>query len=70
MVGITATGGFIGHLASGPWQWKAAVPLAVVVFIGAQVGSRISIGLDKKTLKKVLGWLLLGIAGFTAAKTL
>jgi uncharacterized membrane protein YfcA len=70
MVGITATGGFIGHLASGPWQWKSAIPLAVVVFIGAQVGSRISVGLDKRMLKRVLGWLLLGIAGFTAAKTL
>jgi uncharacterized membrane protein YfcA len=70
MVGITATGGFIGHLMSGTWQWKAAIPLAVVVFIGAQIGSRISIGLDKKTVRKILGWLLLGIAGLTAAKTL
>jgi uncharacterized membrane protein YfcA len=65
MVGITAAGGLTGHLISGMWQWKTAIPLAVIVFIGAQIGSRISVGLNKKTLEKLLGWLLLGVAAVT-----
>lgn len=68
MVGVTAGGGFIGHVVSGAWEWRTALPLAVVVFIGAQIGSRISIGLDKKMLEKILGWLLLGIAVVTVVK--
>jgi uncharacterized membrane protein YfcA len=70
MVGITAGGGFIGHIVSGVWDWKTAIPLAIVVFIGAQIGSRISIGLNKKMLEKILGWLLLVIAAVTVVKIL
>lgn len=68
MVGITAVGGFTGHLINEMWEWKKAIPLAVVVFAGAQIGSRISIGLDKKKLEKILGWLLLAIAAVTIIK--
>ena len=62
MVGITAAGGFAGHVAVGHWDWRASLVLAVVVFLGGQIGSRISIGLDKKELKKGFGWFLLLIA--------
>jgi uncharacterized membrane protein YfcA len=65
MVGITAAGGLTGHLVGGMWEWETAIPLAIVVFVGAQIGSRISIGLNKKILEKILGWLLLGIAVIT-----
>lgn len=65
MVGITAAGGLTGHLAGGTWEWKTAIPLAFIVFVGAQIGSRISVGLNKKMLEKILGWLLLGIAAIT-----
>jgi len=68
MVGITAAGGFIGHVIDGMWEWQRALPLAVVVFIGAQIGSRISIGLDKRKMEKVLGWLLLATAIITVVK--
>jgi uncharacterized membrane protein YfcA len=62
MVGITAAGGFTGHILVEMWEWKRAIPLAFVVFAGAQIGSRISVSLDKKILEQVLGWLLLAIA--------
>jgi uncharacterized membrane protein YfcA len=68
MVGITAAGGLTGHLIGRMWEWKAAMPLAVVVFVGAQIGSRISVGLNKKMLEKMLGWLLLSIAAITVVK--
>jgi uncharacterized membrane protein YfcA len=70
MVGLTAGGGFIGHLIGGIWEWKRAIPLAMVVFVGAQIGSRISIGLEKKKLEKIFGGLLLSIAIFTIIRML
>ena len=62
MVGITAAGGFAGHVTSGHWDWRASLLLAIAVFAGGQIGSRISVGLDKKKLKKGFGWFLLLIA--------
>ena len=68
MVGITATGGFTGHILSESWDFEKAIPLAIIVFAGAQIGSRISVGLDKKMMEKILGWLLLAIAAVTIVK--
>jgi uncharacterized membrane protein YfcA len=68
MVGMTAAGGFTGHVIHGMWEWEKALPLAIVVFIGARIGSKISVGLDKKMLEKILGWLLLAIAITTVVK--
>ncbi len=62
MVGITALGGFFGHVLSGHWDWKTSLILAVIVFAGAQIGARKSIGIDKKKIKKGFGWFLLIIA--------
>jgi uncharacterized membrane protein YfcA len=67
MVGITAAGGFAGHIIRGHWDWKSSLPLAVAVFAGAQIGSRISIGLDKEKLEKIFGWVLLAVAALTFA---
>jgi uncharacterized membrane protein YfcA len=63
MVGLTAGGGFAGHLLSGHWNWRISLILAVVVFVGAQIGSRISVRLDSRRLKKGFGWFLVVIAG-------
>ena len=52
MVGITAAAGFAGHVANGHWDWRTSVALALAVFLGGQVGSRISIGLEKKRLQR------------------
>lgn len=62
MVGITAAGGLVGHLSAGHWDWQTALVLAVGVFAGGQIGSRISIGMDKQRLKKLFGAFLLVIA--------
>lgn len=62
MVGITAAGGFAGHVASGHWDWRASLVLAVAVFAGGQIGSRLSLEIDKKKLKKGFGWFLVVIA--------
>ena len=62
MVGVTAAGGFAGHVTSGHWDWQTSLVLAAAVFAGGQIGSRVSLGLDKKKLKKGFGWFLLIIA--------
>ncbi len=59
---LPAAGGFAGHVTSGHWDWRASLLLAIAVFAGGQIGSRISVGLDKKKLKKGFGWFLLSIA--------
>lgn len=53
MAGITALFGFWGHYFAGYFEPKIALILALVVFTGAQVGSRISIKVDKILLKKI-----------------
>jgi len=53
MAGITALFGFWGHYFAGHFEPKIALILALVVFTGAQVGSRTSIKVDKILLKKI-----------------
>jgi uncharacterized membrane protein YfcA len=62
MVGLTSARGFTGHVVSGHWDWKLSLILAVAVFIGGQIGARISIRANKQILKVVFGWFLLAIA--------
>ena len=68
MVGVTAAGGFAGHLANSHWDWRTSLVLAVAVFAGGQIGSRVSVGIDKKKLKKGFGWFLLAIAALMLAR--
>lgn len=58
MVGLTAVGGFLGHLASGHWDWRTSLVLAVGVFVGGQIGARMALGIDKKKMEKAFGWFL------------
>lgn len=70
MVGLTAAGGFVGHVTVGHWNWQMSLVLAAVVFLGAQIGSRISVGLDEGRLKRIFGWFLLGVAVLMAVTSL
>ena len=68
MIGITATTGFAGHAVNGHWDWKLSLILAVVVFVGAQIGARFSLKINKHTLKRVFGWFLVCIAAVMVLK--
>lgn len=70
MVGLTAAGGFAGHVASGHWDWKTSMILAGVVFAGSQIGARLSLSLDKKRMKKLFGWFLLAVATLMVVRNL
>jgi len=64
MVGITALFGFWGHFFSGHFELKIAFILALVVFAGAQAGSRLSIKADKILLKKFYATFLFLISAW------
>jgi uncharacterized membrane protein YfcA len=70
MIGITAWGGFSGHFLEGHWDPETSLILSVAVFFGAQIGSRISIGLEEYRLRKVLGWVLFGVSGVNLLRVL
>ncbi len=62
MVGLTALGGFAGHLAVGHWDWRTTLLLALPVFLGGQIGARRSLQLKETSLKKIYVWFLFCIA--------
>jgi uncharacterized membrane protein YfcA len=62
MVGLTATAGLLGHISVGGFNWTAALLLAIPVFIGGQIGSRLSIHLDARNLEKWFGVFILMVA--------
>jgi len=64
MVGITALTGLLGHALVGHFEPKLALILGVAVFLGAQVGARLGVKIDKKRHKKYFGFLLIFIAAW------
>lgn len=48
---------------SGLIDWRYAIVIALCFVVGSYFGSKIAIGIDQKTLKKIFGGILLVIAG-------
>jgi uncharacterized membrane protein YfcA len=69
MVGLTASGGFLGHLTAGQFEWKVALALAPGIFLGAQIGARCGVKLDKEHLKRYFGYFLLALALLLVVRT-
>ncbi len=64
MVGITAFTGLIGHALVGHFDLKIALILGISVFLGAQLGARIGVKVEKGKHKKYFGYLLIAIAAW------
>ena len=64
MIGITSSLGLAGHAAAGHFDPGLALPLAGAGFVGAQLGSRVSVAVDKRHLKRGFGFLLIAISGW------
>jgi uncharacterized membrane protein YfcA len=62
MVGITALGGFAGHLIAGHWDWKISLILTPAVFIGAWIGAHTMLKIDKRKLRITFGIFVMIIA--------
>jgi uncharacterized membrane protein YfcA len=69
MVGLTAAAGLLGHISAGGLDWTAALILAIPVFIGGQIGSRLSIHLNAQRLEKWFGVFVMLIAFFSVVRT-
>ena len=69
MVGLTASGGFLGHLAAGHFDWKIALALIPGIFIGGQIGARASVKVDKTKMKRFFGVILAALALFLIIRT-
>ena len=69
MVGLTATGGFVGHLAAGHFDWQIALALVPAIFLGAQIGSRTSVKIDKAKMKIFFGYFLAVLAVLLVIRT-
>lgn len=70
MVGVTASGGFLGHLKAGDCDWKMALALAPGIFLAAQIGARRSIKVEKSKLKVYGGYFLLILATILGVRAL
>lgn len=68
MVSLTGLLGLSGHLLHTAIDWKIAIILGVTVFIGGQIGSRISLKLPEKKVKTVLAVILVVIALYMIGK--
>lgn len=62
MVGITAAGGFAGHVVAGHWNWKLSLLLTPGVFLGARLGAHCMLKINKEKLKRIFGVLMLILA--------
>ena len=61
MVAVTALSGLTGHVITGGTDWKTGAILAVSALLGGIIGSRLSLNIDKRLLKKGFGiavWLI------------
>lgn len=69
MVGLTATGGFAGHLAAGHVNWPVTLALVPGIFIAGQIGARRAVKVDKHRMKIYFGWFLFALSAFLMART-
>ncbi len=69
MVSLTGLMGLGGHLLHTYINWKMAILLGAVVFVGGQIGSRISVKLSEKKVKLILALILSMIASYMIIRT-
>ncbi len=62
MVSVTATGGLLGHLTVGSWDWGPTLLLGAFVAAGAQIGPRLALQTGPKALQQRFAYFLLLMA--------
>ena len=62
MTSLTALGGFAGHLSHRTFDWRRGLLLGVFVFIGAQIGPRLSFRMSAEGIRKRFGWFLIAVS--------
>ncbi len=69
MVGLTATGGFFGHVIAGHFDWKVALALAPGIFLGGYIGAHRGVKVDKERMKHYFGYFLLALAALLVIRS-
>jgi len=64
MVAVTASMGFIGHVAGGDLDFRWALPVACVGVLGGLLGGKFSLKTKPRSLKKLFAFTTLGAAAF------
>ena len=70
MVSVTATGGLLGHLTVGSWDWGPTLLLGAFVAAGAQIGPRLALRTGPQALQQRFGYFLLLMAAAILALAL
>ena len=67
---ISGTSSFVSHLATAAQpQWGIWIACVVAVLTGSQIGSRLMASrMKSRTVKRVFGWVLLGVAALIVIK--
>jgi len=70
VVTCSGSSSFISHLATAARpQWGVWIATGVAVLLGSQLGSRLMAGrIKSRTVKRVFGWVLLGVAALILVK--
>ena len=55
MVGLTALGGFVGHVSSGVWDWRQGAWMFLPVILGSVTGAKFMLSIDKSKVKRIFG---------------
>lgn len=58
MVPFTGVAGFLGHSIAGHFDARLAITLSIIAVIGAQIGSRLSIGTESGLLRFIFAFVL------------
>lgn len=70
MVGLTGLLGFGGHFFTGQINWMMSLGLGIIVLVGGQIGSRLSIRLPEQKLKTMIAVVFVLIALWMILKAL
>jgi len=70
MVAATALMGFVGHIASGHFDPRWAIPVALAAVFGGLIGGKVAIKTKPKNLKKIFAYTTLGAAIFMVCNAL
>ncbi len=62
IVGLTAIGGFGGHLYAAHVNWRECIIFAPGILLGSMLGARFMLGVEKRRLKRAFGFLMFLIA--------
>jgi uncharacterized protein len=69
VIAINAGVALLARTGTGTLNWRVAVPFTLAAMIGSVVGSRLAGRVDHDRLVRAFVWLLVGVASYTAVRS-